>query len=483
VLFQSWQFLILMTVVVIGLILLRQRTLQHLLILVASWVFYASWEPIFLTLLLYCTVNDYALGLAIGYARSQRAKNRWLLLSLITNLGLLGIFKYANFFVDSVNQVLEWQGYYGWLPVLNITLPIGISFYTFHSMGYNIDVYRGKEPERSFLRFAIYVAYFPQLVAGPILRAGQFLPQLKSAITFTGENVRSGAHLFLVGLVKKIVVADNIAIVADGILGAPQSLPSIMIWLGIFAFGIQIYCDFSGYTDMARGLSRMMGIEIPINFNYPYLATSITDFWRRWHISLSSWLRDYLYIPLGGNRYGTLQTYRNLMLTMGLGGLWHGASWNFVLWGLYQGGLLSVERLTGLDRPPQAKADSEPRPRFGAVGWLLAWIVCQYFVLLGWLLFRVTNTADLWYCVQKFVVFDFNFQLSSLGLGRFNPFLVFLVIGGFCVLHVVSWSIGGIANRLNTASRPVQFVTYVLAVFALIAFWPQHAASFIYFQF
>ncbi|MEP0845327.1 MAG: MBOAT family protein [Phycisphaerae bacterium] len=492
-LFQTSEYAILLTSVLLALVLVRTRTLQHVIILIASWIFYMSWDPIFIILLLYCTFNDYFIGIAIGAAKTQARKNFWLVVSLFTNLGVLAVFKYANFCLDSVNDVLTWLGYQAAMPAVNIVLPVGISFYTFHSMGYNIDVYRGKTPaERSFLRFAIYVAYFPQLVAGPILRAGQFLPQLSRTITFDAENLRRGANLFLVGLVKKVVVADNVAPLADNVFNDPQGLPSAVIWLGVLAFGVQIYCDFSGYTDMARGTSRMLGIEIPINFNYPYMATTITDFWRRWHISLSSWLRDYLYIPLGGNRHGVAMTYRNLMLTMGLGGLWHGAAWNFVIWGLYQGVLLSAERLfnIGEARPVAAGAEAAPPRRasgaqraLAGARTLLAWLICQYFVYLGWLLFRVHSASDLVYCVRKYVVFDFDFRLAGLGVGNVNPFFVISMMILFFLIHVTSYRLGGLANVLDRLPRWGQWSAACTATFALLWFWPEVETAFIYFQF
>jgi alginate O-acetyltransferase complex protein AlgI len=474
-LFQTPEFLGLMLAVLAGVVLLRTRTLQLALILVASWVFYASWEPIFLTLLLYCTVADYGLGIAIGGARSDRQRKLWLVASLVSNLGVLAVFKYANFFVDTVNDAARWLGGGPLLDALAITLPVGISFYTFHSMGYNIDVYRGKTPpERSFLRFAIYVAFFPQLVAGPILRAGQFLPQLARRIVLDAAHLRSGSHLFLVGLLKKVVVADNVGPLVERVFATPQGLPSVAIWMGAVGFAIQIYCDFSGYTDMARGVSRMLGYEIPENFRFPYFSRSITDFWRRWHISLSSWLRDYLYIPLGGNRHGTAATYRNLLLTMGLGGLWHGASWNFVLWGLYQGGWLAIERALALDdggagRPPAARA--------------LRWAATLYLVLLGWIFFRVADAGDLAYCLRKFVLFDGSFALADLGLGAVNLFLVALVAAGFCVGHALSYRVGGLAAWLDRRGRATQLLAYVACAAVLTLLWPAGETAFIYFQF
>jgi alginate O-acetyltransferase complex protein AlgI len=491
VLFQTVDFLVLMSAVLLGIILIRSHTWRLVLLLVASWVFYMWWKPVFMLLLLFTTLNDYFLGLAIGHATSRRGRAFWLTISCATNLGVLAVFKYCDFFLDSVKVLCALAGWHPVFPAVQILLPVGISFYTFHSMGYNIDVFRGhNQPERSFLRFAIYVAFFPQLVAGPILRSTQFLPQLRRPFILSAGALRSGANLFLVGLVKKVLIADNVSPLADGVFDHPHGLPSTAIVLATLAFGIQIYCDFSGYTDMARGASRMLGLDIIPNFNYPYFSRSITDFWRRWHMSLSSWLRDYLYIPLGGNLHGTISTYRNLLITMGLGGLWHGASWNFVAWGVYQGLLLAIERAFGIggpharsnhpDNPPSARV---PRRYLRLLGFVASWLVCQYLVFLGWVMFRAHNAADLGYCVWKYVAFDFRLSLTGLGLGYLNPFRVGAVIVSFCVVHACSYRCGGLASALDRAPRWVQWVTYVLAVYVLVWLWPARQAAFIYFQF
>ena len=478
-LFQTPHFFVLMSVVLAAMVLLRTRTLQLWFLLVASWYFYASWNPAFLLLLLYSTANDYFIGLRIAKAEAPRARRWWVVYSLATNLGILGVFKYFNFFVDSLNSVLGWAGGTPIETALRFTLPVGISFYTFHSMSYTIDIYRREvEPERSFVKFALYVAFFPQLVAGPILRNKDFLPQLDHPVVLRLSALRSGLNLFLVGLVKKIVVADNVAPVADFVFDHPQGRSSLMILIGTLAFGIQIYCDFSGYTDMARGAARMLGFDIPLNFNYPYFSRTITDFWRRWHISLSTWLRDYLYISLGGNRGSTAQTYRNLLLTMTLGGLWHGASWNFVIWGFYQGLLLAIERAFGW-----STADYAPGTPFARTRTLLRWAFNQYLVFLGWLLFRVHSGRDLLYAAKKYVVFDRDFALASQGLGALNPFLTFFIITGFAVVHAWSYRVGGLARHLDTLSRPKLLAVYAAATTALIVFWPAQQAAFIYFQF
>ena len=488
-LFQTFEFFILMGAVLLAIALIRTHTLQLLLLLVASYIFYMSWNPAFIILIIYSTLNDYIVGLALGRTSAGRWRIFWLAISCVTNLGLLAVFKYFNFFIESANQLLVWVDADALLPVMKITLPVGISFYTFQSMSYTIDVYRKRlQPERSFLRFALYVAFFPQLVAGPILRSTQFLPQLHKTVRLQSENLRAGLHLFLCGIVKKVIVADNVGPFADYVFGNPHGLPSIVIMAGALAFGIQIYCDFSGYTDMARGVGRVLGYDIMLNFNYPYFARSITDFWRRWHISLSSWLRDYLYIPLGGNRKGTVNTYRNLLMTMGLGGLWHGAGWNFVAWGMYQGLLLAFERVIGVGARKTNNDESPARRRIGHTilrlsGVLVAWLICQYLVLLGWVLFRVRGWDNLIYCVRKYVVFDCSCSTTSLGLGNVNPFLVFTIILGFMVIHLCSFRCGSLASRLNQFPRWGQWLVYLLTIFMLIWFWPQEQTAFIYFQF
>ncbi len=483
-LFQTLEFAVLMISVLAAMVLARTHMLQMILLLIASWIFYMWWNPIFLVLLLYSTVNDYLIGLAMERSRTSRARRVWLVVSVATNLGVLAIFKYFNFFIDSVNQVSAAFGGASLLPYAHITLPVGISFYTFQSMSYTIDVFRRALPaERSFIRFALYVAFFPQLVAGPILRSTQFLPQLYEIVHLRADNLRSGLNLMLVGLVKKVLVADNVAPLANHVFDDPQGLPSVLIVLGTLAFGIQIYCDFSGYTDMARGAGRMLGFDILLNFNFPYFARTITDFWRRWHMSLSYWLRDYLYIPLGGNRFGTFLTYRNLMLTMGLGGLWHGAGWNFVAWGVYQGLLLSLERLLNIAAGTPGKDAPKRAGLAVALRAVVAWIVCQYFVFLGWVLFRVHNAEDLIYCVRKYVLFDFDFSVAGLGLGNVNPFYVIGVMTAFAVIHFISFRIGSLAGLLDRIPKLAQWLVLAVTVSGLIWFWPQEQQAFIYFQF
>ncbi len=342
----------------------------------ASYVFYAWWRPDFLLLMWISTVVDFVCARHLHAAAGARRRG-WLLLSLLTNLGLLAYFKYANLVVHTIEAAiggnLQWQ---------DVVLPVGISFYTFQSLSYTIDVYRGQvRPVRSLLDLACYVSMFPQLVAGPIVRFRDIRQDLV-ARQHTFAKFSAGALLFEIGFAKKILLADNAALIADPVFAA--AAPGLCeAWLGVLAYALQIYFDFSGYSDMAIGLGLMLGFRLPENFNAPYRADSITEFWRRWHISLSSWLRDYLYISLGGNRGTALRTYRNLMLTMLLGGLWHGAAWTFLLWGGYQGLFLVIERLAG-KRPLYAAL---PRPlRVGAT---------FVIVLGGWAVFRADGLDGL----------------------------------------------------------------------------------------
>ncbi len=344
-LFNSIDFLFFLPVVLAIYYCLNLRA-QNVWLLLASWFFYGYWDWRFLSLLWISTVVDFYCGRGIQNAASEVQKKRLLMVSLFTNLSILGFFKYFNFFVDSAVSVLGMFGIASPGIALHILLPMGISFYTFQTMAYTIDVYRGRQKAtNSILNFALYVSYFPQLVAGPIERAGHLIPQLETRRRVGARRIADGLILILIGFFKKIAVADVVAVGANQIFSDPGQYNGFTLLLGVYLFAVQIYCDFSGYTDIARGTSKLIGIDLMENFQSPYFSSSITEFWRRWHISLSAWLRDYLYIPLGGNRHGTFNTYRNLMLTMLLGGLWHGASWNFVIWGGLHGLYLVVHKL------------------------------------------------------------------------------------------------------------------------------------------
>jgi D-alanyl-lipoteichoic acid acyltransferase DltB (MBOAT superfamily) len=359
-LFNSFTFVLFLAVVLPLYYLLSHRG-QNRLLVVASCVFYGAWSWWFLALLLFSIFIDYSLAHAIHASADDRRRKFLVTVSCVLNLGALAFFKYANFLVGNVTGLLDLLH----LPVppvyLHILLPIGISFYTFHSLSYIIDIYRRVLiPLHSFTDYALYVLYFPQLVAGPIARAHDLIPQLHNPRVVTRDHLVQGCWLILWGFFKKLVIADNLAVVADQIFAStPDS--GVTCLIGVYAFALQIYGDFSGYTDIARGLGKLMGINLAFNFNLPYLARNPADFWHRWHISLSTWLRDYLYIPLGGNRGGPVKTGRNLLLTMLLGGLWHGAAWHYVAWGGYHGLFLIAHRLVSR-RPGSPAAPARPPP-------------------------------------------------------------------------------------------------------------------------
>jgi alginate O-acetyltransferase complex protein AlgI len=319
---------------------------QNLLLLVASYFFYGLFDWRFLGLLWLSTATDFTIGRLLDHAEGDRRRRAIFAASLMINLGVLGVFKYFNFFSTSAHRVLTSLGVEYLEPTLHVLLPVGISFYTFHGISYTFDVYRRHiEPTKSILSFAVFVAFFPQLVAGPIGRAQLQLPQFERERTRpTWTQVRTGAFLILLGLFRKVAIADAVAPFVSRAFEDPETLGWIDLGVGVVAFALQIYGDFCGYTDIARGSARLLGVELPLNFRQPYLSRNITEFWRNWHISLSNWLRDYLYVPLGGNRGSEWTTYRNLMITMLLGGLWHGAAWTFVIWGGLHGLYLAAHR-------------------------------------------------------------------------------------------------------------------------------------------
>jgi alginate O-acetyltransferase complex protein AlgI len=358
------------------------------------------------------TIMDYIVGLGLGRVQTEGKRRAWLLVSLCVNLGVLGFFKYANFCLDSVHTALNWFGLHASKTTLAIFLPYGISFYTFQSMSYSIDVYRRRlAPVRSFLDLACFISFFPQLVAGPIVRAMTFLPQLVEKRVWASVEVRGALTLFFVGFVKKACLSENVAPVADAFFANPGAYNTLSTFIGVFFYAVQIYCDFSGYSDMAIATARLLGYELTLNFDFPYFATSITDFWRRWHISLSTWLRDYLYIPLGGSRGSKLFTYRNLMLTMLLGGLWHGAAWNFIIWGGLHGIALIVHR-------EWRRLTENAGALFQKVMAWLAVPLTFYWICVTWIFFRAGPLVD----AKTHIVKSSSLEVAWQILNRFTPF-------------------------------------------------------------
>lgn len=385
--FNSLVFLIFLAVVLLIYYRLSFQG-QKWLLLAASYFFYGWWDYRFVALLLISSVFDFYCGLWIDREQAPRRRKFVLACSLILNLGFLGVFKYYNFFADSLQRLFGALGFNPDFPSLNVLLPVGISFYTFLSMSYTIDVYRRQvAATRSLFDYLLYVCFFPHLVAGPIVHASYLLPQFRTPRVIVPKQVANGIWLILLGYVKKVVIADRLGHITQwGFYGETLPFHDMNAWLVVYAFAFQIYGDFSGYSDIARGLSKLMGYELVVNFKAPYLVANPAAFWKNWHISLSEWLRDYLYIPLGGNRGTAAKTYRNLMATMLLGGLWHGAGIAYILWGFYQGLLLSVHRWWGALRPGEAKAAEPPKTPhwfWRAVGVVLFF----HLVCIGWLFF------------------------------------------------------------------------------------------------
>ncbi|MGI9627797.1 MAG: MBOAT family O-acyltransferase, partial [Longimicrobiales bacterium] len=385
-LFNSLAFFVFLPVVVAIYWRLPHRG-QNRFLLAASYLFYGWWDWRFLGLIALSTVVDFYVGQRVHDTREERPDKakRWVALSVATNLGILASFKYFNFFTESAGALLSAIGF-GVEPVLlSIILPVGISFYTFQTISYSVDIYRGElEPVRSIFDFALFVSFFPQLVAGPIERAKVLVPQILSERKASSVQFQDGLNLIFWGLFKKVYVADNLAPIVDSLFAASDPT-GWQVLMAAYGFAFQIYCDFSGYSSIARGSAKLLGVELMVNFAYPYTARNPSDFWRKWHISLSTWLRDYLYIPLGGSRGGSFATYRNLALTMLLGGLWHGATWLFVIWGAYQGAFLIAHRLMA---PALGRVPLFNQPRFSTAADAVRIFITFQFVCAGWLIFR-----------------------------------------------------------------------------------------------
>jgi alginate O-acetyltransferase complex protein AlgI len=465
--FNSWQFVLFFFVVfALTARLKRYSTANKCILLVASYFFYGSWNWHFLALIAFSTVFDFWIGLHFGRTQHPR---RLIAFSVIANLGVLAFFKYANFAIASANWSLAAFGSAYQFHAVDVLLPVGISFYTFQSMSYTIDVYRGDLAARkSLLDYALFVAFFPQLVAGPIVRASEFFQELDHPRHFTHKQIAYALILIAFGYVKKVVFADSLAEAADPVWNNLASSDPWAVLLAVYAFAFQIYFDFSGYTDIAIGVAMLFGFQFPKNFDYPYIATSIQEFWRRWHMTLSRWLRDYLYIALGGNRKGPALTYFNLMLTMLLGGLWHGASWNFVIWGALHGGYLVFERLV-LNRIPgwQSAAVSMR---------LLRWFVTFHMVCFAWIFFRANDLTESLLAISK---------LTSLAQASFDPQLLATLAMALCAFQIAHW-LGGrfdIKQKLGDASLPIHVAASTAALLTLIWFTPNYSAPFIYFQF
>lgn len=460
--FTELRFLAFLAVVLAVHWALRNAWTRKLWLLAASYLFYGLWDWRFLSLIVGSTALDYFVGLKLEGNDDERSRKRWITLSVAANLGLLGVFKYTNFFLDSAIRLANALGFEASPHVLGIVLPVGISFYTFQTMSYSLDVYRRNlRAVRDPLDFALFVAFFPQLVAGPIVRAVDFLPQLDVRKLWRDVRVRACLTLFLVGYVKKACIGDNVATLVDPYFDKPGTFDALGAWTAVLHYAVQIYCDFSGYSDMAIATAGLFGYELRLNFDFPYLASSIRDFWRRWHMSLSSWLRDYLYIPLGGNRGSRLFQHRNLMLTMLLGGLWHGAGWNFVIWGALHGGALVVHR--------EWERAGLRMPRF------LGYFGTFLWVCIAWIFFRAKSLDGALVTLRSFALF------ASPGAKDFGwvPLATFATLAGAHMLGATH----AVGRALDKLPDWAYALFLGLAVPLALAFTNSAVKPFIYLQF
>ena len=467
--FDSFTFVLFFALVLAGYNLLGAWTARKWWLLGASYAFYAAWNPPFLLLLLGSTTLDWWIARRIDAAQAPAARKRWVVLTLLVNLGVLAFFKYNRFLLDNLAALLALAGVRYVPAPFDIVLPIGISFYTFHSLSYCLDIYRRKfAPTPSWRDYALYVAFFPQLVAGPITRFPQMRPQIESARRSTRDGLGLGLSLLVLGLFEKNVLADSIfAPVADAFFNASANAGSAAAWSGVLAFSGQIFCDFAGYSTCAIGAALALGFELPTNFRYPYAAIGFSDFWRRWHISLSTWLRDYLYVSLGGNRRGEARTYANLLLTMLIGGLWHGAAWTFVIWGGLHGVYLGVERFV---------REHLWRDRWNVAPLrFLYGLVTLFFVVLAWVWFRAADFP------AGCDIFHKLFSAQGADVLLAAQKLALLAFGGVVAVH---WLMRERDLKASIARVPAPLLGVVLGLLlAAIVLSPGDNHAFIYFQF
>jgi len=472
-LFNSFVFIGFFAIVYSAYLLLQGRLrAQNLMLMVASFVFYGWWDWRFLILMVISSSVDYGAGLWLGRAQHPAARRAILIGSMSVNLGILGFFKYWNFFSASAARLLDAFGMQPDFITLNVVLPVGISFYTFQSMSYTIDVYRRDlKPVRNPIDYFLYVTYFTQLVAGPIERGTNLVAQVLSPRRISSDQVHAGLFLILLGYFKKVVVADNIGPIANTVFNDAGSFYGLDLAIGTLAFAVQIYGDFAGYSDIARGMAKLMGFELMVNFRNPYFALSPADFWSRWHISLSTWLRDYLYIPLGGNRRGPRRTYLNLAITMFLGGLWHGAAWHFVFWGIYHGLLLILYRMVDRDPVDMDLWSGHRRRPYVLAKMGLMFVLTN----IGWVFFRAPSVGQ-----AAHVLTRMGLQISPQTLEMGHTLLFFAA-----PLLLVEWWQYAKRDLLAPVRLPLGWraAAYAGVVMAICVFGVRESLEFIYFQF
>jgi len=459
------------------------------LVAVSYFFFYFS-NNFLISLLVFSTVLDFYIAKAIWSTDDKSKKKKLLLISIIGNLGLLGFFKYADFGISQFNDLFKLIGLND-VPLLEIALPVGISFYTFQTLGYTIDVYRGQlSPAKSFKEFALFVAFFPQLVAGPILRASNFLPQIREKfsqldaknylqqILIQRTNLKIGLTLMSFGFFKKMFFADNIAPFVDEIFLNPIGLDSFVIILGTIGFGIQLYCDFSGYSDIAIGAALILGFKVPQNFNFPFFATSPAEFWRRWHISLSTWVKDYVFLPMViNNKKSRLRIFSSLFTTMFLIGIWHGAGWNFVIFGIIHGLYVGIEASIR-SMFPSLRNNSFLKSRLGKI---ISILTTQYLIFLSFLAFRVHDLEHLSYSIQKLIFIDLDVnEISGFILEHKLPLFLMVL---FLIIHYISFRNPNMLNKISNL-KPTYWIIFLTIIFtSIIFFYDANPRDFIYFRF
>ena len=489
-LFNSVDFLVFFAFVITISVIIKNKNFSYVFLVAVSYFFFYFSNNFLISLLVFSTVLDFYIAKAIWSTDDKSKKKKLLLISIIGNLGLLGFFKYADFGISQFNDLFKLIGLND-VPLLEIALPVGISFYTFQTLGYTIDVYRGQlSPAKSFKEFALFVAFFPQLVAGPILRASNFLPQIREKfsqmdaknylqqILIQRTNLKIGLTLMSFGFFKKMFFADNIAPFVDEIFLNPIGLDSFVIILGTIGFGIQLYCDFSGYSDIAIGAALILGFKVPQNFNFPFFATSPAEFWRRWHISLSTWVRDYVFLPMVvSNKKSRLRIFSSLFTTLFLIGIWHGAGWNFVIFGIIHGLYVGIEASIR-SIFPSLRNNSFLKSKLGKI---ISILITQYLIFLSFLAFRVHDLEHLSYSIQKLIFIDLDVNEIS-GFILEHKFPLFLMML-FLIIHYISFRNPSMLNKISNL-KPTYWIIFLTIIFtSIIFFYDANPRDFIYFRF
>ena len=487
-LFNSIEFIIFFAIVLLLYFIIPHR-FRWIFLLLASYYFYMAWNPTYVILLIISTLINYVAGIMMGRTDEKVRRRKYLILSLLVSLGLLFTFKYFDFFNDSLRTILSYINISYNIPDFNLLLPIGISFYTFQSLSYSIDVYRGKrKPEKHFGIFALYVSFFPQLVAGPIERSTRLLPQFRQKQEFNYARVANGIKLMVWGFFKKIVIADTLAVFVNNVYNNPTQFQGLLLIIATVFFAFQIFCDFSGYSDIAIGAAQVMGYKLMLNFRRPYYAQSVSEFWERWHISLSTWFRDYFYITIGGNRVKIPRYYFNIFVTFLISGLWHGSNWTFVIWGALHGIYVIIERLTEKFRKRIASAIKLDRN-------VLLYKIIQIFITFclvsfAWIFFRSNSISDSVYIVKNLFTGFSNLtsldalksSLTSMGLDEYSVIKISLSILIMEIVHLIQRKTS-VIKMFSTKPLIIRWVAYFSLILYILFFRETQVQEFIYFQF